>query len=131
MADDFPKHLADHPGVVTVSGGWFVHDHEHQHRYEDGSPVGSEGGWHKHRHDHRWHPDQSHHHDPARQRRPVALELDAATGVGTVHYHARGAVCTDDCYTVPAVAPDPMASVTRPSQPTTTLPPDPTTSQGG
>jgi hypothetical protein len=51
--------------------------------------------------------------DPTRQRRPVALELNTA-GVGTVHYHARGAVCTDDCYTVPAVAPDPMTTEATP-----------------
>jgi hypothetical protein len=52
--------------------------------------------------------------DPARQRRPVALELDTTTGVGTVHYHTRGAVCTDDCYTVPAVTPGPMTTEATP-----------------
>jgi hypothetical protein len=61
---DFPKHITDHSGVVTVSGGWYTHSHRHKHPPDDRSINHTRSV--SHSHEHYWDDQRErHHHDPA------------------------------------------------------------------
>jgi hypothetical protein len=61
---DVPDHIAAHPQVVVPhDGGWFTHDHGHEHPPFTTAALQHDPGW-PHRHEHRWGDHQFHHHDP-------------------------------------------------------------------
>ncbi|HWD42932.1 MAG TPA: hypothetical protein VHM23_04285 [Actinomycetota bacterium] len=58
-----PGHIAAHPqAVVPHDGGWWTHDHAHDHPVDTG-PLGHDPRF-GHRHEHRWGEHERHHHDP-------------------------------------------------------------------
>ena len=74
---DIPGHIAAHPTVVVPHpGGWWSHDHAHEHPGDHPPKLQHDRGF-AHGHEHRWDPADPadhrwHHHDPG--------DLDPAAG---------------------------------------------------